>query len=55
MTNRKQFIEDLDLVANGKVARINRPAEYTLFAESGSVWFVDIKNDQPAEEIGSVR
>lgn len=50
-----QFAQDIDQVANGHVGRINRPANYTIYAEGGTVMFKDIRNKQEPKAIGSVR
>lgn len=50
-----QFAQDIDQVANGHVQRINRPANYTIYAEEGAVMFKDIRNKQEPKVIGSVR
>lgn len=50
-----QFAQDIDQVANGHVGRINRPAQYTIYAENGTVMFKDIRNKQEPKAIGRVR
>lgn len=50
-----RFAQDIDAVANGHVERINRPAEYTIHADNGTVYFKDIRNGQEPQEIGRVR
>lgn len=50
-----QFVKDIDQVANGHVERINSPANYTIFADNGTVYFTDIRNKQDPKAIGSVR